>query len=96
VLIAGNYRFRPNSDPRVGLKRFGAWTPPAGFAFQGHWTRADGNGGMFIAEADSAATAFEAAEAFADLIEFELVPVLDIMESIPISTKIVEWIDSIG
>lgn len=96
MLIAGNYRFRPGTDQRVGLKRFLAWTPPAGFTFQGHWTRADGTGGVFIAEADSAAATFEAAGAFSDLIEFELTPVIDIAESVPISSRMLEWIDSLS
>ncbi len=51
---------------------------------------------MFVAEADSAAAAFEATSAFGDLIEFELVPILDIMESVPISVKNLAWIDSLG
>jgi hypothetical protein len=95
MLVGGTYRFRAGADQRVGLKRFQAWTPPAGFTFQGHWATADGMGGMFIAEADSAAAAFEATGAFADLIEFQLVPVLDIMESVPISARVLGWIDSV-
>ena len=96
MLLGGTYRFRAGNDPRVGLKRFQAWTPPTGFTFQGHWATADGNGGMFIAEADSAAAALEATAAFADLIEFQLVPVLDIMESVPINLRVLGWINSVG
>ena len=95
MLLAGTYRFRAGVDPRVGLKRFQAWTPPSGFTFQGHWATADGMGGMFIAEAESSAAAFEATSAFGDLIEFKLVPALDIMESVPISARVIGWIDSI-
>jgi hypothetical protein len=96
MLLGGTYKFRTGVDQRVGLKRFQAWTPPAGFTFHGHWARADGMGGMSIAEAESAAAAFEATGAFGDLIEFHLVPVLDIMESVPISARVLGWIDSIG
>jgi len=42
------------------------------------------------------AAAFEATGAFGDLIEFHLVPVLDIMESVPISARVLGWIDSIS
>ena len=70
MLVGGNYRFRSGVDQRAGLKRFMSWNPPAGFAFQGHWARADGNGGMFVAEAESSAAVLEAAGAFADLIDF--------------------------
>jgi hypothetical protein len=96
MLLGGSYRFRSGAEQGVGLKRFLAWTPPEGFTFQGHWARADGMGGMFVAEAESAAAAFEATTAFADVIEFELVPILDIMESVPISVKNLAWIDSLG
>jgi hypothetical protein len=96
MLLGGSYRFRSGVDRRAGLKRFQVWSPPEGFTFQGHWTRADGMGGMFLAEAESAAAALEATSAFSDLFEFELVPVLDIMDSVPISAKVSGWIDSIG
>jgi hypothetical protein len=96
MLMGGTYRFRAGIDPRVGLKRFQAWTPPAGFTFQGHWATGDGMGGMFIAEADSAAAALEATTAFADLIDFQLVPVLDIMEAVPINARVLGWIDSVS
>jgi hypothetical protein len=96
MLIGGTYRFRPGTDQRIGLKRFQAWKPPAGFDFHGHWTTADGMGGMFIAEADSVATAFEVTATFADLLDFHLVPVLDIMEAVPINARVFDWIDSVN
>jgi hypothetical protein len=96
MLVGGTYRFRAGVDQRIGLKRFQAWKPPAGFSFQGHWASADGTGGMFIAEADSAAAALEATATFADLLEFQLVPVLDIMEAVPINARVFDWIDSVS
>ena len=96
MLIGGIYKFRAGSDARVGLKRFQAWAPPAGFFFQGHWARADNTGGVFLAEVETAAAAFEATAAFADQIEFDIVPVLDIMESVPLSLKVLSWIDSVS
>jgi hypothetical protein len=96
MLVGGTYRFRAGADLRVGLKRFQAWTPPAGFSFQGHWATADGMGGMFVAEADSAAVAFEVAATFSDLLEFHIVPVLDIMEAVPINARVFDWIDSVS
>ena len=54
------------------------------------------HGGMFIAEADSAAAAFEAAATFADLVDFQIVPVLDIMEAVPINAQVFAWIDSVS
>lgn len=96
MLVGGTYRFRAGVDQRIGLKRFQAWQPPAGFTFQGHWATADGGGGMFIAEAESAAVALEATAAFADMVEFNVVPVLDIMEAVPINARVFDWIDSVS
>jgi hypothetical protein len=96
MLLGGIYSFRPGVDQRSGLKRFQAWTPPEGFTFQSHWARSDGMGGIFLAEVATAAAALEATTTFSDLIEFELVPVVDIMESVAISAKVFGWIDSIG
>ncbi len=96
MLVAGTYQFVTGADQKAGLKRFQAWQPPAGFTFQGHWTTADGRGGIFIAEVDSAAAAFEASAAFADMAEFHIVPVLDITESVPISARVFDWIDSVS
>jgi hypothetical protein len=96
MLVSGIYRFRAGVDQRAGLKRFQAWTPPQGFTFQGFWTTVDGMGGMFVAEAESAAAVFEAASAFADMAEFQITPVLDITESVPISARVLDWIDSVG
>jgi Protein of unknown function (DUF3303) len=96
MLVGGTYRFRAGVDQRIGLKRFQAWKPPAGFVFQGHWATIDSMGGMFIAEADSAAAALEATAAFSDMIDFNLVPLLDIMEAVPINARVFDWIDSVG
>jgi len=96
LLVGGTCRFRPGVDQRIGLEGFQAWKPPAGFSFQGHWTTADCMGGMFVAEADGAAAAFEATATCADLLEFHVVPVLDIMETMPINAQVPDWIDTVG
>jgi hypothetical protein len=96
MLIGGSYRFQDGADRRAGMTRFLAWTPPAGFTFQGHWSTADGIGGMFVAEVESAAAALEATTSFADLFIFEIVPVVDIMEAVPVAGRVLDWIDSIG
>ena len=96
MLMTGSYQFHPGMEQGAGLKRFLAWTPPEGFAFQGHWAHADGSGGMFVAEVETSAAAFEATAAFSDLMDFDLVPAIEIMESIPISGKVLAWIESVG
>jgi Domain of unknown function (DUF3303) len=49
-----------------------------------------------VAEVDSAAAAFEASATFADQAEFQMVPVLEVMESVPISARVYDWIDSVS
>jgi hypothetical protein len=77
------------------LKRFTSWAPPADFKFVGHWSRSDGNGGMFVAEAETAAALFEATAAWSDLLEFDIAPVVDIAEGVPIGLRVQGWIDSL-
>src|SRR5262249_26864858 len=96
MLVRGTYQFVTGADQKAGLRRFQAWQPPAGFSYQGHWTTADGMGGTFIARTDSAPPAFAAAAAFADMAEFHIVPVLEINESVPISARVFDWIDSVS
>ena len=95
-MFGGIYKFRSGADSLVGLKRFESWTPPSGFVFQGHWQRADGAGGMFLAEADTAAAVLEATAAWTDLIEFDIVPVLDITESVRLTAKVLTWVGSVS
>jgi hypothetical protein len=96
MLVGGTYRFRAGVDQRIGRKRFQAWQPPAGFSFQGHWATADGMGGIFIAEADSAAAALKATSPFADQVEFHLVPVVGVLEAMPINARALDWIDLVS
>lgn len=38
----------------------------------------------------------QAAATFADLLDFNIVPVLDIMDAVPINLRVYDWIDSVG
>lgn len=95
MLVAGTYRPRAGVDQRGGLKRFTSWAPPAGFTFLGHWSRSDGDGGMFVAETESATAMFEATAAWSDLFEFDVVPVVEIAEGVPIGLRVQGWLDSL-
>jgi hypothetical protein len=96
MLFAGTWSPLPGTDQKAGLKRFQAWVPPDGFVFQGHWQRADGGGGIFVAEVESASAAFEAMAVWTDLIEFDIAPVLEITEAAQASAKALAWIDSVS
>jgi len=94
-MLLGDLQVPTGVDQRVGLKRFQAWTLRLASHFmalgEGRW-----HGRNVHRRGESAAAAFEATGAFGDLIEFHLVPVLDIMESVPISARVLGWIDSIS
>jgi hypothetical protein len=98
MLYGGSYTTRFTSEESVkrNLQLFANWTPPAGFEFKFHWARADGKGGVFVAEADSAAAALEAVSPWVSRMDFDLAPLVDIAEAVPIWLKIFEWQDSIS
>ena len=96
MLVGGTYRFRAgvtsgsgSSVSRPGSLRLASPSRVTG-------PRPTGIGGMFIAEADSPAAAFEATGTFADLLESHVVPVMDIMEAVPINARVFDWIDSVS
>ena len=95
MLIAGRYAPRGEADRERALQLFANWTPPAGFAFTSHYARADGEGGVFVAEAASEAVLLEAVSPFAPFFVFDLVPVVEISEAVPIFMKTNAWRASI-
>ena len=78
---------------RESLQVFTRWTPPAGFQFTLHLTRADGMGGLFVADITSHGALLEATSTFASYFNFEIWPVVDIMEAIPVLTASQDWLD---
>lgn len=96
MLFAGTYTFIANRNvdvARESLQLFTRWTPPAGFQFTLHVTRADGMGGLFVADVTSHAALLEATAAFASYFDFEVWPVLDITEAVPVLTAVQDWVD---
>jgi hypothetical protein len=78
-----------------GLDVFKAWTPPAGVEFKAHYAYADGLGGTAVVEADSAALLYEAVIGFHAFNDFEVHPVIEIADAIPISDKVTAWRESV-
>ena len=83
------------ADARRGLAVFGKWTPPEGDNFLQFLTRIDGNGGYAVVETDNPLNMLDSAAKFGPWFEFEVVPVVDIMEGTPIAAQAIEWRDSI-
>ena len=90
--------YRPRQPTEESEKRslalFASWEPP--FTFTAHWARADGNGGVAIFEADDAAVVLEGIEPFTPFFDFELSPVVEIMDAVPIFMKMNAWRDSVA
>lgn len=80
---------------RRGINLFTNWTPPQGVEFQAHYEFADGSGGMATLQVASAEALYEATAPFRDIVEFKLVPVVEISVAIPLVQKTQAWADSI-
>ena len=96
MLYAGTYTFIGNRNvdvARESLQVFTRWTPPAGFQFTLHLTRADGMGGLFVADVTSHAALLEATSTFAAYFDFTVWPVVDITEAVPVLAASQDWLD---
>jgi hypothetical protein len=98
MLIGGTYTTRMVSEESVerNLQLFMNWTPPEGFEFIHHWARADGRGGVFIAEAASATALLEATAPWTPRMDFDIAPLVDITEAVPSFLKVQEWAKGVG
>jgi hypothetical protein len=77
------------------LKLFKNWQPPAGVDFKGFYDYADGNGGIAIAEANSAEAILEATVPWAVFFNFTVRPIVPTDKSPAIIEKALAWRDSI-
>ena len=82
------------SDKRT-LKLFKNWQPPAGLDFKSFYDYADGNGGIAIAEANSAEAILEATAPWAAFFNFTVRPIVAAEKSPAIFEKANAWRDSI-
>jgi hypothetical protein len=82
------------NDKRT-LKLFTNWKPPAGLDFKGFYDYADGNGGIAIAESNSAELLLEATAPWAAYFNFTIRPIVPSDKSPAIFEKAIAWRDSI-
>ena len=75
------------------LKLFTSWTPPAGLTFKAHYASTEG--GIAIVEAESAAAVLEGIGPFTPFFDFKALPVVDMMEAVPIFQRLNAWRDSV-
>ena len=90
----GSARENEESGKRA-LALFSHWSPPAGMEIKSFLARADGKGGSLVLETDDVKVLLDGPAKFGAINEFEIVPVLDISEAMPIYSEGAAWADSI-
>jgi hypothetical protein len=87
-------------DNETAVKRslavFGKWSPPSDATFHQFLARLDGTGGYAVVETDNPASVAEGPAKFGPYFEFEVTPVLDITESVPIVNEGADFRDSVS
>jgi len=86
-------RWNEDDDKRV-LKLFTNWKPPGGMEVKSHYARSDG-GGFLIAEVNSAAAVMEANAPWIAFFDFQVVPIVEITEAVPMLQRTNAWRDSV-
>jgi hypothetical protein len=84
------------ADAKRGLQAYSKWSPPAGATIHAFLSRLDGRGGYTIVETDDPAALAEGPAKFGVFDEFEIIPVMDIADSISIAQEGIEFRDSIS
>ena len=98
MLFATIYTPRGQGGEEVSkrvLQIYGKWTPPAGMEIKAFYSLADGNGGIVISEATTAAQILEAISPFTPYLEYKVVPIVEIAEAVSIGQRVNAWRDSV-
>jgi hypothetical protein len=96
MLFAIKYHPRSNrtaEDARLARDLFVAWNPPASVEIRDHYHFVSG-GGILIADTESPTALYESVEPFKPMVDFDLEPVVNVIEAIAISMDIDEWLAS--
>jgi hypothetical protein len=80
---------RPGSEAKDNLKSsesllkaFGSWTPPSEWTISEFINRVDGRGGLLICETDDLASIDRAVAQFLPWLDYDIIPVVDIADSV--------------
>lgn len=79
-----------------GLALFGKWTPDPNATFHQFLQRADGKGGFAVVEGESAESMLRDSTLFAETFEFQLYPVLEMMDGIKIFQEVMDIYDTVS
>jgi hypothetical protein len=97
MLFAVLYRWRANVAAREAQRTrrlFAAWEPPAGLEIFAHYSFARG-GGVVVVEAHDAAALFEALAPFTSTIDFDVEPIVKVIQALAISMDVEDWVHSV-
>ncbi|HYU39057.1 MAG TPA: DUF3303 family protein [Acidimicrobiia bacterium] len=87
------------ADNEEAVKRtlavYSKWSPPGDATFHQFLTRLDGAGGCAVVETDNPASVAEGPSKFGPYFDFEITPMLDITEGVPLLNEGIEFRDSI-
>ena len=74
---------------------FSKWSPPEGLTFHQFLARLDTGGGYAVVETDDAKLLADGPAKFAPWFDFEIVPVVDIMEIVPLAQDAIAFWESV-
>ena len=78
------------------LDLYSKWTPPDGTTFHQFVGRVDGGGTFAVIETDNPADLAATTSKFGPYVEYEVHPVLDIVDSVRVAQEAIEFRESIG
>jgi len=97
MLFLVSYRPRAGrleAEEKRVLNLFVNWKPPEGSTIKSHYARADG-GGLVIIDSNSAISSVEALAPWIAFLDYEIVPIVEIAEALPVLQRAVAWRDSV-
>jgi hypothetical protein len=97
MLMAVSYTPREGRTPedrRRVRQLFIAWTPPPGLELLAHYHFVNG-GGVLIVVADSVDGLYRSIEPFKPMVNFDIEPVINVMEAIATSMDVDEWVTTV-
>lgn len=93
---AGGSAKENTESAKRALALFSKWSPPAGMEIKSFYARADGKGGSVVVETDDVKTLLDGPAKFGAVNEFEIVPVIEIAESVPILSEALAWTEAVS
>ena len=92
---AGGTAQQNHDDGKTLLDTFAKWQIPADQNFLQFVARVDGQGGYAVIETDNPASLADAPAKFSTWLEFEIDPVIDIMDNVAVNAAGAEFRESI-